>query len=288
MARSPVYLNVYDMYWLNDYASSIGVGVFHSGIEVYGTEYAYGGHPFPFSGIFENTPQDADELGENFRFRERILLGQTDFTAEDVQKIIQQLGHEYRGDKYHLISKNCNHFSSQLSKTLTGQELPSWINRLANISGSLPFLEKWIPQEWLTPMALQQSVNNQANAANTAANRSGINTAAIRVRANGADQHIQNSSPSSSAYSNGTFSAKNNGLKGTNAPSWRWFQKRNGNDTVRNPTSVLATSGEPETSSMPASSVTNNNNFSPTLSRLWNSLKGSCAPSSSSSVPKND
>ena len=52
-AREPVILNVYDMFWTNDYTGNIGLGVYHSGLEVYGREYAYGGHPFPFSGIFD-------------------------------------------------------------------------------------------------------------------------------------------------------------------------------------------------------------------------------------------
>ena len=63
MSREPVILNIYDMFWTNDYTSTMGVGVYHSGLEVYGREYAYGGHPFPFSGIFDISPREAGELG---------------------------------------------------------------------------------------------------------------------------------------------------------------------------------------------------------------------------------
>ncbi|CAJ0950374.1 unnamed protein product, partial [Mesorhabditis belari] len=161
MARAQVRLNVYDMYWLNEYASNVGVGIFHSGIEVYGIEYAYGGHPFTFSGVFENSPQDAEELGENFKFRESISIGETDFTAAEVRTLIKEIGKDFRGDKYHLISRNCNHFTAAFAKELTGKEIPGWINRLAAISGSIPFLERMLPQEWLTPVALQQSIDER-------------------------------------------------------------------------------------------------------------------------------
>lgn len=152
-----VKLNIYDMYWTNDYTTTIGLGVFHTGVEVYGREFAFGGHPYPLSGIFEIYPRDIDDLGPQFRYKETIELDVTDLPEEDVSKVVECLGKKYPGDGYHLIHKNCNHFAEELVQILCNKPIPSWINRLASAGARLPFLEKMLPKEWLTPLALEEA-----------------------------------------------------------------------------------------------------------------------------------
>lgn len=161
--REGVFVNIYDMYSMNNYTSALGVGIYHCGIEVYGVEYGYGGHPFPFSGIFEMVPKDSEELGEAFRFKETIELGKTDFNKSEIEQIVVLLGRDFRGIDYHLMNKNCNSFSSRFSKLICGEDIPGWVNRLAYLTTFVPFIEKMIPKEWISPAAIQHTLDQHKN-----------------------------------------------------------------------------------------------------------------------------
>ncbi|XP_013178415.1 PREDICTED: desumoylating isopeptidase 2 isoform X2 [Papilio xuthus] len=156
--QAPVLLNVYDMYWTNWYTAGAGVGVFHSGVQVHGSEWAYGGHPYAFTGVFEIAPRDERELGEQFRFRQSVHIGYTDFSEEEVRRLVSELGKQFRGDRYHLMNNNCNHFTSAFCLALCERDIPAWVNRLAYVSSCVPFLQRCLPKEWLTPAALQHSL----------------------------------------------------------------------------------------------------------------------------------
>jgi hypothetical protein len=48
--------------------------------------------------------------------------------AQEVQEVVQALGNEYKGTAYHLLERNCNHFSNELCLKLTGNPAPSWVS----------------------------------------------------------------------------------------------------------------------------------------------------------------
>ncbi|KAJ6320745.1 hypothetical protein OIU76_006137 [Salix suchowensis] len=130
---TPVYLNVYDLTPMNGYAYWAGLGIFHSGVEVHGLEYAFGAHDYPTSGVFEVEPRQCP----GFKFRKSIFIGTTCLDPIQVREFMEQHAASYHGDTYHLIVKNCNHFCKDICYKLTGKPIPKWVNRLAKIGTHL-------------------------------------------------------------------------------------------------------------------------------------------------------
>ncbi|XP_002465054.2 deSI-like protein At4g17486 isoform X2 [Sorghum bicolor] len=124
-----VYLNVYDLTPVNGYVYWAGLGVFHSGIEVHGVEYAFGAHDYSISGVFEVEPRQCP----GFKFRRSICMGTTCLDPLQIREFMEIQSVNYNGDTYHLISKNCNHFCEDICKRLTGNLIPKWVNRLARM-----------------------------------------------------------------------------------------------------------------------------------------------------------
>ncbi|KAA8523046.1 hypothetical protein F0562_009469 [Nyssa sinensis] len=127
--ETQVLLNVYDLTPLNHYAFWVGLGIFHSGIEVNGMEYGFGAHDYPVSGVFEVEPKSCP----GFIYRCSIPLGHINISPSEFRMLIENIASEYHGDTYHLISKNCNHFTDDISWRLTGKRIPGWVNRLARL-----------------------------------------------------------------------------------------------------------------------------------------------------------
>ena len=95
----------------------------------YGTEYTYGAHDYPTSGVFEVKPRQCP----GFQFRRSIIVGTIWIDVRTLQNFIEELACEYTGESYNLIYKNCNHFCNDVCMRLVGVPLPSWVNRLAKL-----------------------------------------------------------------------------------------------------------------------------------------------------------
>ncbi|KAG5510618.1 hypothetical protein JKF63_06916 [Porcisia hertigi] len=129
-----VFVNVYDVINFNSLFWSIGFGVHHAGIQVYGKEYQYGGCD-EGSGIGVVEPLHALP----HTFREQFYLGQTELSALAVQELVANLRQcdTWLGSKYHLVKHNCVHFARALCEAL----LPP-ARRVAQMRTAPPFIYK--------------------------------------------------------------------------------------------------------------------------------------------------
>ena len=120
-----VRVNIYDLHESNRWLSGVGVGAYHTGVEVAGFEYS-----FSQEGVFKTRPRGAPAPA---KFKESLVLGVHAGSANDVSRVIRELREEFPRGSYDLLKRNCNVFSNALSLRLVGVEIPRYLNRLAGI-----------------------------------------------------------------------------------------------------------------------------------------------------------
>lgn len=121
---------MYDLYGGNDALAPLGLGFYHTGIEVHGSEYSYGGG----GGVFRHSPRNpptGSTPGAFTPFRLQLLLGEVHATSSEVERVVDGLRGTWQGDQYHLLTRNCNSFSDELAIKLLNKRIPGWVNRLA-------------------------------------------------------------------------------------------------------------------------------------------------------------
>ena len=70
-------------------------------------EYAYGGHPYSFTGVYEMSPrQEMGVAGQGgVQFKESLYIGHTSLNIKEVGELIKSMGKDYNGNVYHIFSK---------------------------------------------------------------------------------------------------------------------------------------------------------------------------------------
>lgn len=117
-----VALSVYELYGVGGM-----VGAYHVGVEVYGLEWSFGGAD-------EGTGVYMVHVGESTlgSFFQRVPLGKTKKSPEEVLDILADFRRRWRGKDYNLSAKNCVSFSIAFAKSLGVDDPPEWINSTAN------------------------------------------------------------------------------------------------------------------------------------------------------------
>ena len=81
-----VRLNVYSLSTHNSWLSVVGLGVFHSGLEISGVEYAFSDH-----GVQPHQPR---QLCEGVTFRETIVMGTITSPSRAIEAAVAELAAE--------------------------------------------------------------------------------------------------------------------------------------------------------------------------------------------------
>ncbi|SCU66292.1 PPPDE putative peptidase domain containing protein, putative [Trypanosoma equiperdum] len=144
----PVFLNIYNLqnkvdkttYNLN---ARIGLGIYHTGMEIFSTEWAFSGSTRPIPGVCGITCGRPREMLPKYLFEKSKLLGYLPrgTSIRQILAIVGKLRPEWEASKYHMLRRNCNHFTKAFRDSLEAEfpeaglkKIPAYINRAARFA----------------------------------------------------------------------------------------------------------------------------------------------------------
>lgn len=71
---------------------------------------------------------DVTSVSPAVQFRESLHMGNSNLTQAEIHQLVQKLGGAYKGNSYHLLQRNCNHFANDLCRQLVGKTAPRWVS----------------------------------------------------------------------------------------------------------------------------------------------------------------
>jgi len=112
-------------------------GAYHTGVEVNGIEYNYG-----VAGTWTCHRGSAGAGGGAVRgaiLKESMVIGHTTMSETEVKQVFAKYTQDWEGC-YDQLGRNCNDFSENFARDLTGNQIPDWVNRLARVGTSASHL----------------------------------------------------------------------------------------------------------------------------------------------------
>lgn len=111
------------------------VGLFHSGVEVYGVEWHFG---FCWEETAPGVTSVPPRGNEEHTYRETIPMGATRLERREVQELLVMLRKKWLGCSYDLFRRNCNHFTDFFCRLLGCGPAPLWIDGILASAGQRP------------------------------------------------------------------------------------------------------------------------------------------------------
>nr|CCC95873.1 unnamed protein product [Trypanosoma congolense IL3000] len=156
----PVILHIYNLQRNVDgstrgLGTCLGLGIYHTGIEVFSTEWAFGGSTRPrpgVCGIISSTPK---RMVPSHLYVESKVLGHlpVGVRKSNVEVVLKRLRPDWGVCTYSMLWRNCNHFTKAFRNELVKEfpcaklkKIPSYINRAARFARIL------LPASFIPPV----------------------------------------------------------------------------------------------------------------------------------------